>query len=207
MSGYKDYILDLPRRSIEILNIFEPKAKQQQLDVTLLLMVATTVFVMPKERLDAKHPSADFAKPENVELAKRLSSLQSNRFRGSILCPNDGENWCFGKFSTYQDVQDKYMEAKPLGAQPVSQITTLIRNALSHGNVLTDGNPIRKLVLISEKRKKEKKENIQNFSVFDGYQFLVLPIFCFREFLILWLKFLDENKADCSDILALLEAA
>ncbi len=206
MSGYKDFILDLPKRSIKILETFEPRAKIQNLEVTLLLMVATTVFVMSKERLGDKHPSDDRKRPENVELFEALKSSQNGQFVESPFCPEDGKTWAFGRLPTYQDVQNKYLDAKPLGTEKVSQVTALIRNALSHGSILTDGSPIKKLVLISERRKDVLKDG-RKTSELVGYQFLVIPVLSFHKFLDLWLKFLCDHKVDCSDVLALFDAA
>ena len=165
-------------------------------------MTATTVFVIPKERLETRHPSEDHKRPENLELSKKLETLSGKAFVNSDFFPKNGKDWSFGKVDrdSYQDIQNKYLTAEVLnGTQPVSQIMSLIRNALAHGNILTDNGTIEKLVFTSE-RKDKTKEIV-------GYQFLVVPVRDFRDFLVLWLKFLAKERVECGAALRLLEAA
>lgn len=66
VSSYRDFVLDLPKRSIALLNELSPAAADQGHEVTLLLMAASTAFVVPRERLRDNHPSGD---------AKRFSEI------------------------------------------------------------------------------------------------------------------------------------
>ena len=49
MTAYRDYIVDLPGRCIDILEHFESDAKTQDREMTLLLMAASSAFLIPRE--------------------------------------------------------------------------------------------------------------------------------------------------------------
>ena len=59
MAQYEDYICAFAGRCIGILEDFWLAAEEQKREVTLLLMVATSAFVIPRERTQPNHPDSD----------------------------------------------------------------------------------------------------------------------------------------------------
>lgn len=74
---YKDYIVDFATRSKRVLDKFSKCDLKKELDVTAILSVATSAFVIPFERLKKGHPSGDGEKAfEKIadEIKKALDS-------------------------------------------------------------------------------------------------------------------------------------
>ena len=49
MSAYKDFVVDFPSRCLELLNHFERDAAARDRNVTLLLLVASSAFVLSRD--------------------------------------------------------------------------------------------------------------------------------------------------------------
>lgn len=191
MTAYRDYIVDFPGRCLDILKHIEPHAKKRDREVTLMLMVASSAFLIPRERLEKAHPSQD-----SVRFGKTLSRFKealNARWSKSSL-PKDVSEWLYGLINNFGNGPDAWPapEAK-VGEKNVLEVLAIIRNALAHGNLFTEGNPIHTLVFYSEKReKREKCEKCeQNVFVVTGYKFLKVPIADFKQFLFNWFDLLD----------------
>lgn len=156
MSAYRDFTSDFPSRCLDILDNQMAWAKFRGRDVTLLLMVASSAFLVPYERLRPDnqrppHPSGD--NKRFAELSLKLEILFREKFIGSQLCTSLENSW---KYATDVKRIDGDIDTwfLPASLRPVTkekQISAMlvwIRNALAHGNIYTSGNPIDKLILV-----------------------------------------------------------
>lgn len=132
---YKDYITDFSSRAKKVLEKFSECDRDNELNVTALLSVAMSAFVIPFERLKESHPSGDEKKFEKIadELKKALdcgfkdSRLFSNAFKIKTLNKNEFSN---------TDFHGGFEAVNP--AKKVNCIVDIIRNSLAHGNIYTD---------------------------------------------------------------------
>ena len=196
MTAYHDYYDDFPGRCIELLKHFEPEAKErgkekgQGGEVTLLLMAASSAFLIPYERMQSNHPSSDSEKRSSS-----FNEALNTRWCKSLLSGDVGE-WLYG-FT-------KVLGSKPAswpppnesaGEKDVSEVLAIIRNALAHGNLFADGDPltgdsqIQSLRLYSEKRENQRCENCnQSVGSVTGYKYLDIPVCGFKKFLSNWIN-------------------
>jgi len=187
MSAYRDFITDFPDRCLDLLKSFEFEARMRDREVTLLLMTAATAFVITLERLGVlgkKHSTGDNEKFK--EVASRLKNMASVLLSKSIFAPEHPENWLYGKPDQFNGGPDSWNDFKSFADEDhcVSCILSTIRNALAHGNLYTEGNPIRSLVFWSERYEDE---------LMVGYKFIKVPVEDFRSFLVSWVEFLRNN--------------
>ncbi len=196
MTAYRDYIVDLPGRCIDILEHFESDAKTQDREVTLLLMAASSAFLIPRERTQSRHPDSDSAFFEEELLGFKKEELNTT-WSKSLLFRDTGE-WLSG-FTKHFGNGPSSWESPTISVRKkdVSEVLAIIRNALAHGNLFTDGNPstgdppIQSLRLYSEKRKKKKCETCeQPVGPVSGYKYLDIPVNGFRQFLLNWYNLL-----------------
>lgn len=181
MSAFHDYIVDFPKRGLDILKHFEPHAKRMDREVTLMLMVASSSFLVPRERLEIPHPSQD-----STRFAKFRKEL-NKRWDESPLFKNLSE-WLHGTVKNFGNGPDAWpTPTEKVCEKNVEHILGIIRNALAHGNLFTEGSPIHTLTFYSAKRKMLK--NCQYEVI--GYRFLKIPVDDFKQFLLNWFDLLN----------------
>lgn len=198
MSAYKNFINDFPRRCREVLDFSEKSAHLKRREVTLTLIVASSGFVIPYERLKPMHPSGDNNTYSNA--ACDLRKLLDQPFKGSPLWSDSFSSWTGGKLRSISGDPDSWEDLgkrKPfLPEKKVKTVLNIIRNALAHGNIFTFKNPIEALIFISC--------SYDNNNVVNGYSFIYVEPKQFKEFLKLWFDFLetlDINQDVALDIL------
>ena len=188
MTTYNDILIDLPERSLALLTALTPDATKFGLDATLLLMAVSMAFIVPKERLVATHPAGD-----KYRLSKGPSTFNFNTpFIDSPFKPDDYTDWQFGHVNGYGDGPDSWTDWSALETHETSQVLGIIRNAISHGNLYTQGDPISNFLFYSEKIKKRGKE-----VTIDGYNYLSIPIEEFRAFLYKWFTYIKDADVKC----------
>jgi len=153
MTAYNNFVRDYPTRCNQLLNKFFKDAGENNLEVTLLLSMAASGFVIPYARLsESAHPTKD---AESFKVAKdKLDAELKKPFLASELWGKDRpDSWRFGQLENIDGDPDswglKQFEALSISEQ-ARDITRILRNALAHGNIYTRGNPhIEKLVFLS----------------------------------------------------------
>lgn len=147
---YKDYITDFSDRAKKVLEKFSKCDTNNELNVTALLSIATSAFVIPFERLKKEHPFMDRKNFETI--GKKIDDEQKENAKNSSLF--SGESWKIitdtnKNFIDKNDFNDELF--KDIGVEDVQYIISIIRNALAHGNIKTGvvGNTIEKLYFAS----------------------------------------------------------
>lgn len=154
MSNYENFVSDFPQRCGDLLTAFVGQAKRCNREVTLMLSVATSGLVIPYERLrsGASHPSRDQDKFK--EVANRLTEALDRPFLSSELWDDASGSWIFSK---QVDDPCEELDFWPELLQPKSMteekgatsVIEHLRNALAHGNIFTQGDPIERIVFLS----------------------------------------------------------
>lgn len=153
---YKDYIICFSTRAKKVLEKFSECDPKNELNVTALLSVATSAFLIPFERLKDTHPFGDRSSFETI--ASRVDAENKKKFENSELFT--GTSWLLLKKSasnqlTNENFEDYKYEA--IGTEKTTEeIISIIRNALAHGNIKTGvtGDTIEKLYFASRNNAK-----------------------------------------------------
>ena len=166
MSNYRNFVEDFPSRCIDLLD-FTAQAEKKDLEVTLLLAVAGQAIIMPVERLDinspdsrseATHPSGDATvfKSAKSKLDKVLDKeCKTSRLFHGEHGRFDPAAWEYKECDADEVNADSVEDLKPIDNKKCRTILKILRRALAHGNLRTDGkDPINRLVFFSEIREK-----------------------------------------------------
>jgi hypothetical protein len=193
MTGYRNFIEDFPRRCRDILDIAGKPALSRGREVTLILMVASTGFVVPYERLkpDSRwgdHPSGD--RKRFADAAGRLESLLHQPFMSSRLWTETSSTWHGGKLDSVTGDPDSWeglRKRRPISKdKQVGTILNVIRNAFAHGNIWTLRNPIEAIIFV--------KSVINDDEVVPDSSFVSVAPHEFRKFLENWFDFLNDFR-------------
>jgi len=156
MAAYKNFVQDFPVRCKDILELAESQAIHQEREVTLLLVVTSAAIVVPYERLRSDgrflHPSSD--RGRFAEASTKLDALLTSKFLGSALWNQEGaQSWKHEKLKSVTGDPDAWPgldKHKPINKDKLTRsILKIIRNALAHGNVYTQGDSIKNLIFVS----------------------------------------------------------
>ncbi len=172
MSAYRDFTRDFPERCSGIMKRFYFEARLSNLEVTLLLSVATSGLVIPFERirLDSGGHPLERGSKHKWEKAKEEPFIRS-KFWDS---PASG-TWRYSTqhFEERRVDVDSFGNWKPVEEELSSRVVILLRNALAHGNLSIAGDPISELVFMSERNKDKEpglwqaiKVSPEDFAVF-----------------------------------------
>ncbi len=153
MSSYKAFIKCFPDRCGKLLDLYFKDAEQKDLEITLLLSIATAALIVPFGRLtEESHPSGDREKFVNAKNA--LDAVLAQKFIGSSLWPgNSTGSWKFGLLNNIDSEPDMWPVDEFTGVgegEICNDIIKTLRNALAHGNIFFRGNPcIDRLIFLS----------------------------------------------------------
>lgn len=219
---YKDYVTCFANRAKEVLEKFSECDKENELNVTALLSVATSAFVIPFERLKEEHPSGDrkdfkyIADKIDVVLSKNISN--SELTKGLL-------SWKIKKISksTINENYDLSSGFEAIdGTYKIKSLVDIIRNALVHGNIYSysndkEGGHINTLNFFS-KNNMDKKCFLKVFDdktldysskpkckriyecfkkcrdETDGFNALECSLTDFKKFVIRWIELLNATK-------------
>ena len=191
MTAYSSYVKDFPSRCGEILAGFESSALELGRDVTLLLSISTTALIFPHDRLKCprpyRHPSGD--RDRHPRAARQYEQLLDNSFLSSPLWGKPGAStWRKGKVQNVgwggPDSWPELRAAEEMKPEArVSEVLRILRNALAHGNVFTEGMQIRNIVFLTWDGRKAAK-------------FISVSPQDFRSFMMKYIRFVSSLKLD-----------
>jgi hypothetical protein len=189
MTAFRNFVSDFPERCGELLDQFDIGTRLVRREVTFLLCIATSAIAVPYERLRPRtknweHPLRD--REQYLEAAGKFEEMLNSPFLGSRLWAAPVGSWCYGPLRSVDGEPDSWMEL--LEPFPLSTDTTVdsvvrhLRNALTHGNIFTTGQPdIDRLVLLS-------KPDVRQ----PDYNYLIVSPSDLRGFLVKWVRVLTE---------------
>lgn len=195
MTAYADFIQDFPLRCGDILQSFYGQAKDQNREVTLLIMTAAASLVIPFERLrmdkseGVVHASGDTTTFEAQAQALKVA-LKSPFLKSAFWEKGANGSWRAGateNIATPPDSWEGFSKRRPLCSDDqANMIVARLRNALAHGNIFVrpreEGAVIAEIVFASENREK------------NGYNFISVKPDDFHAFMMKWLAFMEKYK-------------
>jgi hypothetical protein len=138
------FATEYPERCLELLNEFEPIARERGLLGTFSVMLASSVLLVPLERVKASHP---LSQEHQSNLSAALGRLDAQKWHDAEFWNGlpSGE-WRFSRImadanNTYS-WQDKAgnpsfsPEANTIERRTVREVLYVLRNALAHGNII-----------------------------------------------------------------------
>jgi hypothetical protein len=186
MSYYKDFLQELPERSLKLLDRYYESEKKQfnSNEVTLLISIAMPVFVITSELITSGKKEKE---SKGAEMMKILNEPKNN----NVILKNISKNWLHCLDYTSKPLLEIEQLINPIPAinskQTAISILRQIRNALSHGEIkFTEGknNEIAQIFFRSEKR---------NENGIEGYFLNLIPVDDFKLLLENWCKFLRNH--------------
>lgn len=199
-----DFADEFPARCSEVLSAGIGAMRGRGREVTFLLMVASSGFLMPFERLrppetsgSAEHFLDD--RGAHPEAADRLDELLGSPFLESTLASGFFGEWSLAKVKPENlgGLQSRTGAAfRPISKdKQVVSVLKILRNALAHGNVLTRGEQaIERIVFISELRSRSQDAAMAGRGVLQHYECLSTSPAALESFLREWLSFLERSS-------------
>ena len=188
MGAYSSFAQDFPLRCRKLLE--EQSLSKLDMEVTIMLSVASSGFTMPFERLRPVDKKPDYEDVERLKKArKQMNILLGKKFIGSTVWPlSDASSWLHRKEveSVKGDPNqwpELYDGKSTIVGRDVHSILAHLRNALAHGNILTLGNPIDKIIFLSRYRD-------EHGCLTDKFNMLAVTSSDLRKFLLNWFTFL-----------------
>ncbi|WP_157659103.1 HEPN family nuclease [Thauera butanivorans] len=196
MTAYTNLVSDFPKRCLRLLDTVEDICKKNNLDVTLLLNVASSGLVIPMERLSSSHPSDDRnVLPKCAQ--KYLNQTLGRPFIQSSLASDSKEEWKFGEatLASWNTDPDGWAMSA-LTSQPTNEVISIIRNSLAHGNIHARGKPEIQEIIFSSKKRKSLQLPCGCKEMQDvGMKYVSATPKAFTRFLREWFSFLDKQPA------------
>ena len=188
MTAYRNFIQDYPGRCRRLLLEYFKNAEQNDLEVTLLLNIASSGVIVPFARLsEDAHPSGDATRFKDAK--DKMDHVLDTHFLSFLGSDADPGSWRLGKLKEIPGDPDAWDwdSLTPLtNKRTAKPLVSILRNALAHGNVFTRGGEhIETLVFLS----RISHENPEL-----GYKCLTVSPIDFKEFVLRWLDAL--SKAD-----------
>jgi hypothetical protein len=161
MSHYRDFLNELPERSLLLLerHFQLEKNRKQSNEVTLLISLAMPVFVI----------SSEIIKNGDGENEKQLNKKLNQKVEKGGIFQNISQMWEYELDDTKRRLTEIEHLKNPIplfeSKQIQLSILTQIRNSLSHGEIrFTQGNNnnISKILFGLKKERKIKKTNLWN---------------------------------------------
>jgi hypothetical protein len=187
MTAYSNFIHDYPIRCQKLLDRYFKDAQRNDLEVTLLLNVASSGLIVPYARLsEDAHPARD-AERFAAAKAKLDRALDTALLNSELWDTTDPTLWRFGECRDLSGDPDTWdLDAlKPVSRKKkAGSIVKVLRNALAHGNVFTRGRPhIDTLVFLSRISHDDPKL---------GYNCVTVSPSDLKVFVLKWLKTLGS---------------
>lgn len=210
------FITEYPARCMDLFALLEPVAREKQLVGSFSLVVATSVFLIPYERMKAAHPLNEGAPGEGlydaIRQVERQPFHEAPFWEGALIHPwrftrimNDA-NWTQGwRDNAGQHPMHAHAE-NTIVRRTVGDVLRVVRNALAHGNVVyldengfeTKGAPVQYLAFLSR-----YEESAEQRRQSETYRLAVTTEEGFLTFVKAWAGWLTEFPQD----IMLLEAA
>jgi hypothetical protein len=140
------FVVEYPERCLTLLKMLEPEARKKELVASFALLVASAVFLIPYERMKGRHPMRT---GEDDDLTKALRQLErehkfltapfwaganAGAWRFSRIMKNANDTFCWCDETGVHPMSDKAKNY--IGERTAGEVLRVIRNALSHGNVV-----------------------------------------------------------------------
>jgi hypothetical protein len=140
------FVVEYPERCLELLEMLEPMAGEKEMIGSFSLLVAASIFLIPYERMQARHP---LYQGRDVRLDRALRQLdKKEKFQTAGFWGGEApQGWRFSRIMRNQNDTECWVDEK--GKHPVASdaentfqgrvagdVLRVVRNALAHGNIV-----------------------------------------------------------------------
>jgi len=174
------FATEYPERCLELLDALEPVAREKDLYGTFSIMLASSILLVPWERVRNSHP---LTQEHGGKLQVSLQELKRQRWPEARFWnrANPGD-WRFSRImgdpNNVRDWQDNEgrpsfgPEANTIGKRNADEVFRVLRNALAHGNILyldaegreTPGHRVEHLAFLSRcEESEDQKRNAETY--------------------------------------------
>ncbi|QSV68799.1 MAG: hypothetical protein HEQ12_19135 [Aphanizomenon flos-aquae DEX188] len=178
MSSYSFFIKNFPYRCNHLLNTYYHLAKTTDTELTLMISIASSGFIIPYERLHSKGYDKI---PKNTK--KQIESFLKRDFIDFFICDKETtSSWHIGEDIIYKggdfvkNLQPVLNDLKLVSEQhKVDYILRILRNAMAHGSIFTSGAAyIDKIYFFDERKKAVIEVSPDDFHLFlqNWFQYL-----------------------------------
>lgn len=205
------FATEYPERCLALLEEFEPIARERGLTGTFSIMLASSVLLVPIERVKAAHP---LPQERQSNLCVALGRVRGQKWADAEFW---GEtpigDWRFSRIMQNPDNSSAWHdragrpsfseEANTIKKRTVSDVIYVLRNALAHGNIIylaangqeEKGNPVEHLAFLSRCEAEVATDNT--------YQVVIVGEADFLPFIKAWANWIkSHHKQHVDDIVA-----
>ena len=203
------FVTEYPERCMQMLEMIESRAREMELVGSFSLMVASSIFLIPYERMKKRHPLDDAI--DEPELYQAIKQIQRQKFLESevwdLTPPGD---WRMSRIITKANPTHSWRDEN--GCHPMAKgadntivdrtledVLRVIRNALAHGNVVYldrygrdhPGKKVEFLAFLSRYEESEEQRAIS-----ETYRLVATTEECFLSFVKVWARWLTKFPPD-----------
>jgi len=165
MTAYRNFSLEFPERVKELDQDFIACAKQRNLEVTYLMMKASSCFLLPFERLAGDSGVSSAEVPNQQKIRKHLNFDEP--FARTFYCDGD-ERWAQGNVDNFSSGPEAWIDKDcwvlPIMGLASCKVLRTLRHSLAHSNFFFGGEQQIEDVYFGAKR--EKKESTEKYTVY-----------------------------------------
>lgn len=202
------FVFEYPRRCLQLIDSIEGEARRKNLVGSFSLMIAPSLFLIPYERLDKKHPLREGQKEPGVyEALKRVS--RQKFLEAEFWSSRPSASWRFGRivspvndtfgWRTSGGVHPFAVEESDITGAAVDKVVRVVRNSLAHGNIVyldehgteTQGAMLHYLAFLSRYEETEEQRKIS-----ETYRMVATTEEGFLSFLKEWANWLQQQGMD-----------
>lgn len=159
MTAYRNFSLEFPERVKELDQDFIACAKQRNLEVTYLMMKASSCFLLPFERLAGDSGVSSAEVPNQQKIRKHLNFDEP--FARTFYCDGD-ERWAQGNVDNFSSGPEAWIDKDcwvlPIMGLASCKVLRTLRHSLAHSIFLWWRAADRGCLLRCKAREKESTE-------------------------------------------------
>lgn len=124
------FVTEYPARCMDLFELLEPVAREKQLIGSFSLIVATSVFVIPYERMKAGHPLNQGARARDFYVAIRR--VERQRFFQTDFWPDaPAYPWAFSRIMNDVNQTDRWRDEQGLHPMAGEAVNTIERRTVN----------------------------------------------------------------------------
>jgi hypothetical protein len=139
------FAIEYPQRALELIRMFEDKARRRDLVGSFGLLAAAAVLTIPYERMKASHFLHD--QRQDQDLAAQIKKLEKVKFQSAPFwgaeAPGEWrQSRIMGSVDRVDDWKDEQgrrslsADANTIKQRKAEEVIRVLRNALAHGNII-----------------------------------------------------------------------
>ncbi|WP_417809498.1 hypothetical protein [Thioclava sp.] len=191
------FATEYPARCLQLLETFEPIAKDRDLFVTFSVMLASSILLVPWERANNRHP---LKQEHGGDLQAEIKKLEKQKWQAADFWAGNGlGEWRFSRIMGDPNEARDWpgeggnpsfsVEENTIQRRSVGDVFRVLRNALAHGNIIyldesgveTEGTRVQHIAFLSR-----YEENDEQRAAAETYRLVTVRESDFLPFVRAW---------------------